>query len=231
MSQPQAPPRIWQLVLGFANTAVLHALVKTGVIEALRAGPRRLAELAHARQLNADVLYRALRYAAVVDVVTQDGEQYALTETGRMLLEDVPGSLYMALLLGGSEPWQRAWQNLTHALTTGDNAFEQAMGARLFDYLDRHPEYGAPYNRWMTLSTSMAARAVAEAYDFSPFATVCDVGGGQGVLLRTILEANPQLRGVLFDQESVVRTTCSPTWPGAWRCRAAVSSSACPLRT
>jgi len=51
----------------------------------------------------------------------------------------------------------------------------------------------------------MAARAVAEAYDFSPFATVCDVGGGQGVLLRTILEANPQLRGVLFDQESVVR--------------------------
>ena len=161
MSQPQAPPRIWQLVLGFANTAVLHALVKTGVIEALRAGPRRLAELAHARQLNADVLYRALRYAAVVDVVTQDGEQYALTETGRMLLEDVPGSLYMALLLGGSEPWQRAWQNLTHALTTGDNAFEQAMGARLFDYLDRHPEYGAPYNRWMTLSTSMAARASA----------------------------------------------------------------------
>ncbi len=37
MNPPQEPaqPRIWQLALGFATTAVLSALVKAGVIEQL----------------------------------------------------------------------------------------------------------------------------------------------------------------------------------------------------
>lgn len=35
MNPPELPPQlcIWQIALGFANTAVLHALVKAGVIE------------------------------------------------------------------------------------------------------------------------------------------------------------------------------------------------------
>jgi hypothetical protein len=171
MNQPTLPPqvRIWQLVLGFSNTAVLHALVKAGVIEQLRERPKSLLELAEACNVNADVLYRTLRFAAVIDVVTQDGEQYALTEMGRLLLKDVPGSLYMGVLLVGSKPWQSAWNNFAHAMATGDSAFEPAMGAGFFEYLDQHPEYGAPYNQWMTTSTSMAARAIAEAYDFTPF--------------------------------------------------------------
>lgn len=207
MSEPGVSPqsRIWQLALGFANTAVLHALVKTGVIEQLRGTPKRLPELASACGLNADVLYRTLRYAAAVNVVTQHGDEYTLSGTGRLLLKDVPGSLYAGLLLAGSEPWQRAWQNLAHALITGDDAFEQAMGARFFEYLDKHPEYGVPYNQWMTISTRMAASAIVEAYDFSPFGTVCDIGGGQGVLLESILIANPHVRGILYDQEAVVK--------------------------
>ena len=54
MNQPQVPPqvRIWQIGLGFANTAVLHALVKAGVIEQLRGRSRSLPELAQACGLN-----------------------------------------------------------------------------------------------------------------------------------------------------------------------------------
>ncbi len=149
VSQPQVPPqfRILQLSLGFANTAVLHALVKTGVIEQLREQPKRLSELAQACRLNADVLCRTLRFAAVIDVVTQDGEQYALTEVGRLLLKDVPNSLYMHTLLGGSELEQRSWQNLAYSLTTGDSAFDQVMGDPFFEYLDKHPEYGTLYHQ------------------------------------------------------------------------------------
>lgn len=200
---PQA--RIWQLALGFANTAVLHALVKAGVIEQLREQARSLSELARVCKLDADVLYRTLRFASAIDVVTQDGDNYALTDTGRLLLRDVPGSLHMGMLLIGSKPWQGAWNNLSHSLATGEDAFKPAMGADFFAYLDQHPEYGTPYNQWMTISTTMAARAIVDAYDFTPFRSVCDIGGGQGILLKTILTANPHLRGVLYDQESVVK--------------------------
>jgi hypothetical protein len=193
-----------QLGLGFVNTAVLHALVKTGVIELLREQPRRLPELAQACGLNADVLYRTLRFAGVIGVVTLEGGEYALTDVGRLLLRDVPGSIALNLLVLGSEPWQRAWGNFTQTLTTGGNAFEPAMGAAFFEYLDRHPEYGAPFDQMQTVLTTRAARAIAEAYDFTPFGTICDVGGGQGILLQSILAANPHLRGILYDQENVV---------------------------
>lgn len=207
MNPQQVPPqvRIWQLGLGFAYTAVLHALIKANVIEQLRSQSRTLSELVQSCALNPDVLYRTLRFASVIGVVAQDGEHYSLTDVGRLLLKDVPGSLYMGLMLIGSEPWQKAWSNFAHALTTGEDAFEPVMHASFFDYLDAHPEYGEPFNQWQTIMTTMAARAVTEAYDFSPFKTICDVGGGQGILLKTILAANPHLHGILYDLASVVK--------------------------
>lgn len=207
MDNPLVPPqvRIWQLGLGFANTAVLHALVKAGVIEQLREQPGRLMDLAQACKLNNDMLYRTLRFAAVLGVVTKDGDQYALTDVGKLLLKDVPGSLYIGLMLIGSEPWQSAWHNFSHSLATGEDAFEPFRGASFFDYLDQHPEYGAPFNQWQTILTTMAASAIADAFDFAQFGSICDVGGGHGILLKSILTANPHLRGILFDQENVVK--------------------------
>src|SRR5919198_3494026 len=46
--------------------------------------------------------------------------------------------------------------------------------------------------------------AIVAAYDFSPFRTVADVGGGQGSTLAAILRANPSVRGILLDQPQVV---------------------------
>ncbi len=207
MSPPEIPPqlRIWQLGLGFANTAVLHTLVKTGVIEQMRHQPQILPELAHTCKLNPDVLYRILRFAAALGVVAYNEGEYSLTDTGRLLLKDVPGSLHVGILLFGSEPWQRSWQNLAFSLTTGGIAFEQVMGDSFFTYLDKHPEYGTPFHQWMTISTTMVALAVADAYDFSSYQSACDIGGGQGILLKSILTANPLLRGILYDQENAVK--------------------------
>jgi spermidine synthase len=60
----------------------------------------------------------------------------------------------------------------------------------------------------------MAARAereaadVVAAYDFGGLRRVVDVGGGAGVLLQAVLEANPELQGVLVDRpEAVQRAT------------------------
>jgi hypothetical protein len=56
----------------------------------------------------------------------------------------------------------------------------------------------------MISNSSLVAAAVAEAYDFSQFSTMVDVGGGQGRLLSAILAAHPTVNGVLFDQPHVV---------------------------
>jgi hypothetical protein len=48
------------------------------------------------------------------------------------------------------------------------------------------------------------AHAVVNAFDFSGFRTLVDVGGGHGTLLTTMLHAHPQLHGIVFDQPHVV---------------------------
>src|SRR4029453_6803325 len=62
----------------------------------------------------------------------------------------------------------------------------------------------ASFNAWMMSATAPDAATIATAYDFSWIATLIDVGGGQGVLLTTLLHAYPQMRGVLFDLPTVV---------------------------
>jgi ubiquinone/menaquinone biosynthesis C-methylase UbiE len=50
----------------------------------------------------------------------------------------------------------------------------------------------------------VATKAVAEAYDFSGIDTLIDIAGGHGRLLAGVLEANPSMRGVLFDLPHVI---------------------------
>ena len=45
---------------------------------------------------------------------------------------------------------------------------------------------------------------VASLYDFSWFNKIVDVGGGHGGLITSILKANPQAFGVLFDAEEAI---------------------------
>jgi C-methyltransferase len=56
----------------------------------------------------------------------------------------------------------------------------------------------------MTDLAGLAATAVVPGYDFGPYGTIVDVGGGHGVLLSTILAATPNARGVLYDLPEVV---------------------------
>lgn len=53
-----------------------------------------------------------------------------------------------------------------------------------------------------------------DAYDFSRFSHVCDVGSGHGHLLCHVLELHSHLDGTVFDLPSVVREDaqhCAPT--------------------
>ena len=56
----------------------------------------------------------------------------------------------------------------------------------------------------MTQGIAWTTPALLDAYDFSRFEQLVDVGGGEGALLRDILVATPRLHGVLFDLPQVV---------------------------
>jgi hypothetical protein len=74
----------------------------------------------------------------------------------------------------------------------------------VFAYLTKHPEESQIFNSGMAAKAQRDIPAVLEAYDFSVFDCVADIGGGRGHLLQSILKATPQTTGILFDQAHVV---------------------------
>jgi hypothetical protein len=106
----------------------------------------------------------------------------------------------------GQDPHWRVWGQLLHSVQTGERAFDHIYGQGMFEYLAQDPEAAALFNDTMIALTTEVAPAVADAYDFSRFGTIVDVGGGQGHMLVPILRSNPALRAVLFDLPHVVES-------------------------
>ena len=84
-------------------------------------------------------------------------------------------------------------------MQTGNAPFDHVFGQKPFQYFSGHPEVSLHVDRAMAVFSAFTGPAVAEAYDFSKFRTIMDVGGGNGTLLAAILRKHLGPRGILFD--------------------------------
>jgi SAM-dependent methyltransferase len=80
---------------------------------------------------------------------------------------------------------------------------ERLFGMPVWEFFSQNPEQSESFNKAMTNLSSMESPVVVRAYDFSGLGTICDVGGGHGLLLSSVLNANPRLRGTLYDLPQV----------------------------
>jgi hypothetical protein len=132
------------------------------------------------------------------------GKRFKLTPLAALLQKAVPGSMHAAALMWGEKFQEDAWAQLLHGIKTSEIPFLKAHGVPPFEYLEKHPEALKIFGEAMTSVSSTENPAIAAGYKFSGIQTLVDVGGGHGSLLSTILKVNPKLKGVLFDQPSVI---------------------------
>jgi precorrin-6B methylase 2 len=192
------------LFFGFRVSQALYAAAELGIADLLAGGPRTADDLATASGAHAPSLARVLRLLASEGVFMEmDDGRFALTPMAEALRRDVPGSMRPLVLFSGGETLWWSWGHLTHAVRTGKPAFDYVHGTDFFEYFRQHPNEWALFDQLMTTQTTPATRAVAAAYDFSPFKTIVDVGGGRGALMLELLAAYPHLRGIVFDQPAV----------------------------
>jgi len=91
-----------------------------------------------------------------------------------------------------------------HSVKTGEIAFDNFFGVDIWKYFEQNPEDGAVFNNSMSGVTKAINEEIRSLYDFSSFGTVVDVGGGHGALITSILQANPKVKGILFDAPPVI---------------------------
>jgi hypothetical protein len=193
-----------RLVDGYRASQAVYVAMRLELPDLLGDGARTSAELAEAADAHPDALHRLLRALAGLGVLREEDGRFALTELGRPLRSDVPGSLAgWAGFVGRPSYWQ-AWGALEHSVRTGENAFRHVFGTDVWSWRAERPEESAIFDRAMATITAGVNRSLQEAHDFGRYGVVVDVGGGNGALLLGLLEAHPELRGVLVDQPHVV---------------------------
>jgi O-methyltransferase domain/Dimerisation domain len=196
---------LWRLVNGYRETQAVHVAVTLGVPDLLADGPRSSEELAAATDSHEPSLYRLLRALAALRLLhEEEGHRFSLTPLGAPLRSDDPESLAGWVAFVGRGYHWNAWGQLLHSVRTGTDAMHHTLGQSSWDYRAEHPDEAAIFDRAMTTLTLRSIRDVASSYDFSPFGTLVDVGGGHGALLATLLTQLPRAQGVLFDQPQVV---------------------------
>ena len=194
-----------RLIDGHKVTQAIRVAVELGLPDRIAAGTRDPDELAAASGAHPPSLRRLLRALAAIGIVTQDEAGLVdLTPVGEGLRSDAAEPLAGWARFCGSEDTARTWGELLHSVRTGESAYRHVHGMDAWEYRTTHPESAAVFDAAMTDLSRRTNRSLLEAYDFSRFGTVVDVGGGRGALLTALLAAHPQQNGVLFDLPHVV---------------------------
>ena len=194
-----------QIMLGSLAAQTIYVTAKLGIADLLAEGPKSVDELATATNTHAPSLYRILRAAASLNVFSeQENRVFALNPNAEPLRSKAPNSLRdIAIFMGEEWHWQ-VWGKTLYSVQTGNSAWAQMHGDDVFGYFGMNPGAATIFNRAMTSLTALATKAVVEAYDFSGINTLIDIAGGHGRLLTEIVEANPNMRAVLFDLPHVI---------------------------
>lgn len=188
-----------EAITGGWRTRLIYEGVRSGLIDALGDEPRSAEALAAELHLHADPVFRVLRALATFGLCEHvSAREFAATSLGSRLRKDAPKSMRgVALHWGGRT--MASLETVGHTLATG----EPGRGNGNFSALVADPVEGDIFYRAMAEQSVPVARALVEAYDFSAFGTVMDVGAGYGAVLTEILRACPSVQGLIYDLEGV----------------------------
>jgi O-methyltransferase domain/Dimerisation domain len=225
MTAPDPSTELMQMINWYQVSQALHVAATLGVADQLKDAPKPYDVVARTCGVHPASLYRLLRALAAVGVFHEtSNKEFSLTPLGVCLTSDAPGSRRnYARWIGTPGQW-KSWGNLLHCIKSGESASEYTHGKDAWSYRKQHPEEQAIFNDAMTANSRSESQAALEAYDFSRFSCVVDVGGGQGLLLKEILLACPSARGVLFDQPHVIASAQPVPTELAQRCQLVAGS-------
>jgi hypothetical protein len=192
-----------QIFGGSWITQGIYVAAELGIADLLADGPLSAAELAQKTNTHGRSLYRLLRALAGVGFFAQDSHRrFSLTPMAELLRSDVAESQRSFAMMIGAEFYE-TWGMLLHSVRTGEQGFFKRFGMPFFQYMTAHPERHSIYDAAMVGVHGVETEPMLDAYDFSLFRSVVDVGGGHGLVLAAILNRHPAIQGILFDLPAV----------------------------
>jgi orsellinic acid C2-O-methyltransferase len=186
------------LIEGFWSTSVIGTAVALGITDSLAAGASPYSQVASAAGAAPEYVLRILRALQALGVCRAiAGSSFELTEKGRLLLADEPGSMRGRALFASGILWD-LFSDLPTVVRAGRPTQRLPTGREGFNQLESHPGLDAMHGA-MVESSIVAVASAAQVHDFGRYSRVLDVGGGYGGALGRLLQQNPGMRGDVLD--------------------------------
>ena len=198
MSERAPESALWDLMRGAMATRAVAVVSELCVADSLAGGPRAVEEVAREVGADPDTLHRLLR-ALAGDGVFAEEERGVFRNTPASELLRGGGWSDLAHLFGGV--WYRTVGELDAG--TREAVFQRIFGDDFWTWLAANPSERAAFDRAMSGGGAGVERLAA--LDWRGDETVVDVGGGNGALLRGLLERVSGLRGIVFDLPETTR--------------------------
>ncbi|MCH9668439.1 MAG: methyltransferase [Actinomycetia bacterium] len=202
------PDRIMAIGGGYCQAKVLLSAVGLRLFTLLGERAMTAAEIAERLGLVPRPATDFLDTLVSVDLLGRDGDgpqaRYRNTaETAHFLDENSP-AYQGGLLKIWDDRNYRYWADLTEALKTGQAQSETKHSGRpFFETLYEDPKRLEVFMAAMHASSRRNFELLATEFPFQRYARLCDVGGADALLTRTVAATHPHLRCVSFDLPAV----------------------------
>ncbi|XAR72586.1 hypothetical protein NMG60_11019278 [Bertholletia excelsa] len=210
---------IWNHIFNFINSMSLKCAVQLGIPDIVKkhGRPMTLSEIVAALPINPSKgwnVYRLMRILVHSGFFTKqkvsesnEEEGYLLTPTSQLLLKDEPLNVTPFLLAMLDPVLTMPWHHVSEWFQNDDpTPFDTTHGRTFWDYAGHEPRLNKFFNEAMASDARLVTSVVIRDCKgcFEKLNSLVDVGGGTGVVAKSIANAYPHLKCTVLDLPHVV---------------------------
>jgi hypothetical protein len=205
--QHNVPPQtaVMHIIAGYWLSRSVYLAARLKLADAIGDGTVSLLDIAAKTGTKPTALRRLMRALTSHGffLEREDGcfSQTPLSET---LRSGRPGSMRGLAEAELGHDHYEAWGQIETCLLQDGTAFERIYGMPIWRYYAEHPQTEALFAEAMSNFTTIAHGGILGSYEFAPFRTAIDVGGGHGAFLKAVLDRHSDASGILFDVPTVI---------------------------
>jgi len=190
---------IYERFTSFWLLAALRIASELDIAGMLKKEPLSIERLAELTNSDTQALFRLMRALASEGIFKRTKQGlYKNTRFSRVLTSGKGSLRHTFMQHLGNLNWT-LFNELPYSIRTGKSAFSKVHGMKIYDYLSKHPGESALFDRSMTDLSEISIEPILSSIDFSKYELIADIGGGEGLLLSSILFKNKNSKGILFD--------------------------------